>query len=263
MATKIYGIGAAQNPDNIDEIIHLDGLNIDKLRGIRDEHEEDSFFRKVGAITFSKKIYSQKDCENEKQLRCWNHAAVPFLYAEAELADDTDHPNAKSAAEFIKFCQKPGIPIEVGFSVDGGVLERRDASGNITEDKKVGKNLTKAVALDLALTVKPCNTKCKMWLENDLVKSDYDLEPPERYFEALKKSQSSSSIIDSLTDETRLLFRLEVLKKSLTNMLANFSDVRCDYCGSGERFFKSEVPNVCTKCGKSYSMQKLWKAISR
>lgn len=262
MATKIYGIGAAQNPDNVKETIYLDGLNIDKLRGIRDEHEEDSFFRRVGAITFAKKIYSEQDCENERQLRCWNHANVPFLYTEAELADDTDHPNAKSAAEFIKFCQNPNIPIDVGFSVDGGVLERQDSGGNITEDKDKGKNLTKTVAIDLALTVKPCNPKCKMWLENDLAKSDYAAQPPKRYLDALNKSQASTSIIESLSDEMKLLFRLDILKKSLYSMFAEFADVRCDKCGSGERFFKSDMPNICKKCGKSYSMTKLWKAIN-
>ena len=265
MGLKFYGIGAAECPDNIEETISINGMNIDKLRGIRDEHDEDSMFRKIGAIKYAKKIFSQQDCENPKQLRCWQHAQVPFLYAEAELANDEDHPDAKAAAALLKFSQRPDIPLEIGLSVDGGILERRTKDGQITEDKAVGKQLAQTVATDLAVTVKPCNQKCKIWLENDLTKSDLTMPPPAIYFEALKKSQAKISFNEVNDNSFKIYMKLEKLKKSLADYLGGFTAMKCPKCSQSIRFFKSsnQLPNRCSHCGDSFSLEKIWDALNK
>jgi len=263
MGLKIFGIGAAQNTDNAGEIILLDGLDTSRLIGIIDEHGDDSMFKKVGAITYFKKIYSEKDCENEKQARCWQYAKVPFLYIEGELADDTEHPNAKASAEMIKWSQRPDVPLDIGFSVDGGIAERRNSANQVTEDKESGKTLSKTLACDIALTVKRCNPKCKLFLENDLMKSIATAPAPANYKELLAKSMAAHSF-NEISLEQVLADKLNKLKKSLDNYFGSFTDLKCHKCSNGVRFFKAgDVPNCCSKCGSSFSMISLWKAMNR
>jgi len=261
---KFYGATAAENPDNSEETLLIDGF-IDQLRTVKDEHDEDSFFRKVGAVTKSKKIRSEKDCEDDKQRRVWNFAQVPLVYVECELADDTDHPNAKAAAELLKFSNRPDVPLEIGLSVDGGIIERLDANGVPTEDKETGKILSKTLGTAASLTVKPCNPKCKLFLENDLTKSDMTMEPPARYWDALKKSQASTSFIETLGDDLKILMKLHKLKKSLSDYFGAFTDIKCYQCGHPVRFFKSsdDLPNGCSNCGHQFSLNNIWQALNK
>lgn len=264
--TKLYGIIAAQNPDNVGETIIIDGIDISKLHLIKDEHTHDNFFHSIGSITYAKKIYSEKDCENPKQIRAWRHAKVPFLYGEGELSDDTDHPNAQSAAALLKFTQRDDIPLDIGWSIDGGIAERQTLSGEPTEDKEMGKILSKTVALAGSLTVKPCNPKCLAWLENDLTKSAYSMPAPANYKELLQKSRASSSVIeDPDLVNSELWIKLEYLKKSLNDYLSGFTDMRCNSCGKPVRFFKASdaVPHKCGDCSGVYSMKQIWKALNK
>lgn len=261
---EIYGIGAAQNPDNVGETIIIDGIDTSKLMGIKDEHDDESMWRRVGAITYHKKIMSAKDCENPQQARCWRVTQVPFLYIEGILADDTDHPNAKAAAEIIKFSYKSGVPLEVGFSIDGGIMERQNAYGMPTEDKEAGKTLAKTVGLDISLTVKPCNPKCKMFLKKDLTKSISEMPPPVNYQKLLQKSISKSSFRDIISTEYKVLLKLQGLKKSLQDYQSAFTDMKCKRCHSPVRFFKStaDVPHKCSSCESSYDLLQIWKALN-
>lgn len=263
MGLSVYGIGVAQCPDNVGETILLDGLDISKLKAITDEHGDDSAFRHIGVIKKAKKIYSPEECEDDKQKRCWNSAKVPFLYVEGELADAEDHPNAQSAAALIKFASRPEIDLNIGFSVDGGIAERRDQTGNITEDKEAGKVLAKTVAISMSFTTKPCNPKCFLRMENDLTKSDFRAQPPKRYYEALKKAQRTSSFNEHKAVVLHL--RLEKLKKSLSDYTSGITDIKCEKCHNGIRFFKSskDLPNCCNKCGYHFSAKNIWNALNK
>lgn len=261
MGLKIYGILSAQSPDKAGETIMLDGIDTTQLTGVRDEHDADDFFHKLGAITFHKKIHMLEECENPRQVRCWNHAGVPILYIEAELANDTEHPNATAAAEMIKFCQRPEIPLQIGFSIDGGIYERRTPGGQVTEDKKVGKVISASQALEAALTSKPCHPKAGLWTMNDLLKSEMPIEPPRRYLEALKKSAATASIIES--PEWKILYKTTRLRKSIEDYNSAWTELKCYKCGQAQRVFKaSQLPNLC-KCGASYSLSSMWKALNK
>jgi hypothetical protein len=100
-------------------------------------------------------------------------------------------------------------------------------------------------------------------LENDLAKSDYAMSPPKEYFEALKKSQAKTSFNEM--PEFQLFLKLDKIKKSLVNYMGGMTSMKCDTCGTSHRFFKSsnDIPNGCSKCGKNYSMAKLWKALNK
>jgi len=268
MGMKIYGILASENVDSSGEILKIAGLDTSKLKAIIDEHppenQDSDFFHTIGAFTFHKKIMSEKDCDTPLQTKCWNAAKAPLLYVEGELADDQDHPDAKSAAALIRFCSKPEIPLAIGFSVDGGIIERLDQNGNPTEDKATGKILNKAMAISGAMTTKPCNQKCFLAPMNDLQKSVWIGEPPARYFDALRKSQAKSSIIQQ--PYFQIYLKMDKMKKSLADYVGGFTSMSCKKCGSGVRFFKnasSEIPNGCSKCGSHFSLTDLWSSINK
>ena len=256
MGTKIYGIGASEAVDRAQERLLIQGLDTSRLRGIKDEHDEDSMFRKIGAVTFHKKIFSDKDCENEYQLKCWKFARVPFPYAEAELADSDSHPDAQAAAALLRFTSRPEVPMKLGFSVDGGTLERSGPDE---------KTLSRTIATDLALTSKPANETCRVWLFNDLTKSELasTMPAPAIYFERLAKSRSARSIVENPL--VKLYFLTDRLYKSLSDFQGGFTSMKCWHCGEGIRFFKSsrDVPPNCPKCGHSFSLGELWSAFNK
>jgi ribosomal protein S27E len=258
MGLQIYGIAASQNPDNVGETIVVPNIEDSRMRVLSDEHADEDgnieAFRIIGAITKHRKIMAETDCEDDYQRRCWKHAGVPFLYVEGELANDEDHPDAQSAASLIRFCSRPDIPLKVGLSIEGGIFER-GGQGD--------KTLVKTMATGAALTVKPCNPKCALFMKTDLLKSERDAAPPARYFEALKKSQSKTSIYEN--HRLMLYLQLETLKKSLADYMGGFTQMKCPHCGHAIRFFKStkDMPNGCRDCGSNFSISQIWKALNR
>jgi len=254
MGTRIYGIGAAENPDNSGETILIDNIDTSKLRYWNDEHGEDAWSM-IGSIDYHKKIHNLQECEDDRQRRCWNVAKVPFLYVAGELADDTGHPNAEAAAALIKFTAgRPDIPLHIGGSVEGGILQRSGADN---------KTLSNTIATGISFTIKPCNPRCSLFLENDLMKSEVSSTPPQAYYEALKKSAATSSFIER--PQLILWMQVETLKKSLDDYLGGFTSMKCHGCGEPHRFFKSskDIPNGCGKCGRSFRLSDVWKALNK
>lgn len=258
MGLKIYGIAAAQNPDNVGETIIVDNIIDDRMKVLSDEHADEEGnidqFRIIGAITKHVKLSAEDQCQDDKQRRCWRLAGVPILYVEGELANDEDHPDARAAASMIKFTSRPDIPLKLGLSVEGGILQRSGPDD---------KTLFRTLATGAALTVKPCNPKCQIFMENDLAKSDWNKEPPKQYFEALKKSQAKTSIYE--VPRLVLLYHLETLKKSLTDYMGGFTSLRCTHCGHAFRFFKStkDMPNGCSNCGEHFTMSDIWRSLNK
>lgn len=260
MGLQFYGVLAAQNQDNAGETLLIEPLDTSRLGPLIDEHPEDiDFFRTLGAITKHRKLMKAEDCEDDRQKLCWERTRVPLLYIEGELANDEDHPNAKSAAALIRFCARPEIPLKIGLSIDGGILKRTNEGGQ--PDEK-GKILAKAVALRGSLTHKPCNPKCFIVPMNDLQKSDVG-EPPAEYWEALKKSQATSSFIQR--PDFQLYLAMEKLKKSVSDYMGAFTSMRCKRCGNGVRFFKSSsnIPNGCSGCGTHFTLTDVWQSLNK
>lgn len=254
MGLKFYGIGAAQNPDKDGQTIIIKNLDTTRLRYVNDEHG-DKMFDFIGGIVYHKKIYSEADVENEKQRRCWQHAKVPFLYVEGELADDEGHPNAQAAASLIKFTAKrPEYPLKLGLSIEGGILEKTGEKQNI---------LSKTIGTGTTITVKPCNPKCVLFPEIDLMKSDIAVELPIQYVEKLQNAPQGSSIKD--LPLVKVHWGLLNLKKSLEDYMYAFTDMKCHNCGKAIRFFKStrDIPNGCERCGNSFRLADIWKALNK
>lgn len=254
MGTRVYGIAAAQNPDNSGETILIDNIDTSRLRILNDEHGEDAWSM-IGAIEYHKKIHNLEECEDDKQRRCWQTAQVPFLYVAGEIADDSGHPNAEAAAALLKFtAARPEIPLRVGFSIEGGILKRGGSDNKILEQ---------TIGTGASFTIKPCNPRAAMFLETDLRKSDLAMEPPAIYYEALKKSQATSSFRE--LPLVTALISAELLEKSLSDYMGGFTSMKCHHCGEGVRFFKSSksVPNGCSRCGESFRLSQIWKALNK
>lgn len=251
---RVYGIAAAQNPDNSGETIVIDNIDTSRLRVLNDEHGSDAWSI-LGSIDYHKKIHGQEECEDDYQRRCWDHCQVPFLYVRGEIAEKSGHPNAVAAASLLKFtAAKPELPLRIGWSIEGGILERAGADNKI---------LNKTIATGASFTVKPCNPKAAMFIEQDLAKSVWTDAPPAVYYEALAKSEAAHSFIDR--PKVVLLMQLDLLAKSTADYFGAFTSMKCWKCGHGVRFFKSsrDIPNRCQHCSQSFKMSDIWSAMNK
>ena len=251
MAYGIYGIGAAQNPDKSGETIMIDGIDDSRLNVLNDEHG-DRAFDQLGVITKHKKIHSAQECEDERQIKCWNLAQVPFLYIEGSI-DDESHPNGQAAAALIKFTSRlPNSPLHIGLSIEGGIVQRGGHDD---------KTLEKTIGTKASFTVKPCNPKCLLFPMMDLQKSTTMPPMPSNYMEALAKADSTTSFIERKVEVLNVF--LAELKKTVGEYQDSFTSMKCHGCGKGVRFFKSSgsVPNKCPHCEESFHLSQIWSAI--
>lgn len=257
--TRIYGIAASESPDNTTEVFKVSGCDDSNLRWFNDEHSESTSMN-LGYITSHKKVFSERDCEDPKQLKCWNLVRVPFIYVEGQLFDDQDHPFAQAAASIIRFAaQNPEYRVPIGLSVEGGIVDRRNAQG--LPDKE-GKILAQTVATKATITVKPCNPTCHVFLENDLLKSLARVPPPINLDEILAAPGAKTSFRDMRLVKAFVL--ANHLKKSIRDYLSGMTALRCVRCGQSHRFFKDtkNLPNHCEKCGAAFSLKDIWQALS-
>ena len=255
MSTKVYGIAAVESPDRVGETILIKNIDTSRLRYINDEHD-DTFFSILGGITAHKKILSANDAVSPRERKCWDKVKKPFLYIEGNLADDTDHPNAQAAAGLLKYCnQHPEMPLKVGFSIEGGIIQR---SG---ENKKI---LEHTVGDGVSLTIKPCHPDVEVFLEKDLMKSHCPVAMPEKYANIVKEAGDFTPSFKE-TYYANLLEKVEIMKKSLSNYVDSMTSLQCKHCGETQRFFKSsnDWPNICQKCGAGFKMKQLFKALER
>jgi hypothetical protein len=102
----IDGIGASEAIDSSGEILSVKGCDISSVfdnslgcvlnwehQGVKDSEEKNPEFV-VGKVIYAKKIYSEQDCETERQLEYFNSVKVPIIYIIGRLF--TDHPKARS-----------------------------------------------------------------------------------------------------------------------------------------------------------------------
>lgn len=172
----IDGIAASSAIDTSAERINIENLDISSLQagqGVANWEHKDPKRDKtatpldiLGAITFAKKIFGPKDCDNDRQLMYWKQIELPFVYVKVELFDGEDHECAKAVASIIRFYWKRKLPCVVRFSIDGITVERKD------------NELTYCIARDVALTCKPANhTAISGVLSDEYFKAS--LEEPE------------------------------------------------------------------------------------
>lgn len=157
------GVIGSQAIDTTGEILDIAGCDIDALKEgkglINTEHispkdieksstEDDfkGFQTIVGRVLSAKKIFSEKDCETEKELNAWNHIKKPLIYGKMVIWDGPDAPeNAKALAAIVRMLKKENADFKLGLSVEGQTLKRE---GNL---------LKETVVRNVAATIKPAN----------------------------------------------------------------------------------------------------------
>lgn len=136
--------------DSSGEVISIEGMDIsslDKSGVFNWEHLKDSPGQVVGKILKAKKIFSEKDCEDDRQKYFWNKCTVPYIYVMGELFDDYKDSAKEVAGLFRYDADKEGMQEVdvVGFSIEGQYLQRE------------GSVVTRSIARKCTITTANCN----------------------------------------------------------------------------------------------------------
>jgi len=164
--TIIDGIAASEHLDSSGESLSIEGMDISSLGGpdsiLNWEHgSKDRPSQVVGKVTFARKIMKKDDAKNKREAYFWNKIKKPFVYIKAELFDGLGHSGAQDVAAMLKYKNKDkgkNSRLVVGFSIEGGKIEKK------------GMQVTKSIARDVAITVKPCNKVC----DAELIEGNFD-----------------------------------------------------------------------------------------
>lgn len=158
------GVLASSAIDSSGEILEIEGADISDFeegKGVVNYEHADSERAGaspndiVGRIVFAKKIFSAKDCDNERQLKYWKDLELPFIYGVVRLYDGAGHLGAQAAAAMIRDHVANGEPILARWSIEGSTLKRE------------GQRLIHTVCRKVALTLRPCNRTCDTGLLED------------------------------------------------------------------------------------------------
>lgn len=190
--TILDGIAASEHLDSSGESLSIEGMDISSLGGpdsiLNWEHNSKTKpSQVVGKVTFARKIMKKSDAKNKREAYFWNKIKKPFVYIKAELFDGLGHSGAQDVAAMLKYKNKDkgkNSRLVVGFSIEGGKIEKK------------GMQVTKSIARDVAITVKPCNKVC----DAELIEGDFDDD-------FLYKNQNW---------DCEILFKGEILTKSIS-----------------------------------------------
>jgi hypothetical protein len=205
--TIIDGIAASEHLDSSGESLSIQGMDISSLGGpdsiLNWEHgSKDRPSQVVGKVTFAKKILKESDAKTKREKYFWNKVKKPMVYIKAELFDGVGHSGAQDVAAMLRYNNKDkgdDSRLVVGFSIEGGKMEKK------------GMVVTKSIARDVAITVKPCNKVCDAELIEDEVDEDF----------LYKNQEFDCEIINNGGLSLKKGFResiLEDVKKSLPSM---------------------------------------------
>jgi hypothetical protein len=202
--TIIDGVAASEHLDSSGESLSIEGMDISSLGGpdsiLNWEHgSKDRPGQVVGKVTFAKKIMKKEDASTKRESYFWNKSKKPFVYIKAELFDGLGHSGAQDVAAMLKYKNKDkgeDSRLVVGFSIEGGKIEKK------------GMTVTKSIARDVAITVKPCNKICDAEVIDGNVSDDFLYKNQEFDCEILEKNEQPIN-----TSKYRNLI-LEDIKKS-------------------------------------------------
>lgn len=206
--TIIDGVAASEHLDSSGESLSIEGMDISSLGGpdsiLNWEHgSKDRPGQVVGKVTFAKKIMKKEDAKTKRESYFWNKSKKPFVYIKAELFDGLGHSGAQDVAAMLKYKNKDKgeeSRLVVGFSIEGGKIEKK------------GMTVTKSIARDVAITVKPCNKVC----DAEVIESDssddflyknqeFDCEILEKIDQPLNTSKYRDLILQDIKKSDRKL----------------------------------------------------------
>lgn len=182
------GIASAETIDSSAEILMIDGCDLTEFqegRGVINfEHRTaDSHGASandvVGKVLTAKKIFSEEDCENERQLMYWKTVELPYIYITFRLFDGSDHAGAKALAAIMRDCKKNGEKNIIGLSIEGSTT------------KKSGNKLINTIAKACAATSRPCNKACVSNILHDPMEKSKEKDSLKKLVEKFNKNEAS------------------------------------------------------------------------
>lgn len=185
--TIIDGIAASEHLDSSGESLSIEGMDISSLGGpdsiLNWEHgSKDRPTQVVGKVTFAKKLLKASDAKTKREKYFWNKSKKPMVYIKAELFDGVGHSGAQDVAAMLRYNNKDkgeDSRLVVGFSIEGGKIEKN------------GMTVTKSIARDVAITVKPCNKVCDAELIEEEVDENFLYKNENFDCEIFKNKQNS------------------------------------------------------------------------
>ena len=233
----LEGIFSVETPDTAGEILDVKGADISDLQSgnasLNTEHiapsdaensemhkdeggkESDDFkgFQSIiGRVINAKKIFSDSDCDSDRELAAWKKFQKPMIYGSVEIFDGEDaHPNARAAASIARMFHKAGAGPRISLSVEGATVKRE---GNL---------LKQTVIKHMAGTLKPANRAATI----DIVKDDntpsvaksMSQKTTEGAFEPLRKSIAMSDM--QYIPETIVLTGIDAIAAQFAGALQN------------------------------------------
>jgi len=218
--TIIDGIAASEHLDSSGECLDIRGMDISSLGGpdsiLNWEHgSKEKPAQVVGKVTFARKIMKEDDCKNKRERYFWNKVKKPFVYIKAELFDGLGHSGAQDILAMLKYKNKDkgeDSRLIVGFSIEGGKIDKK------------GMVVTKSIARDVAITVKPCNKVCEAEVvEKENLDDDFLYKNNSFECEILRKADNplKSSIYTDNSLKMREKIVLEMVKNEFSNISKN------------------------------------------
>jgi hypothetical protein len=144
------GVGSSQAIDTAGEIVDLAGIDASSLVGgaLNWEHKSDVPAQLVGKVLEYKKIFSEKDIENDRHQYYWDKTKTPFLYVMGRLFDDKKESSKECAAVFMDDREHPEERPMLGFSIEGSKVDKK------------GIIVTKSIARKITITNTNANKQC-------------------------------------------------------------------------------------------------------
>lgn len=194
--TYIDGIGSSQVIDSSGEIVDIAGLDCSSLIGgaFNYEHQNIAPNQLIGKVLDYKKIFSEKDCDNDRHKHFWKKVKAPFLYVMGRLFDDKKESSKEVAALIKDDAEHPNEKPMLSFSIEGNKLP----------GAKEGMTITHSIARKVTLTNLPANKTCVAELmpkkSDKSKKDDFDslfkgevefFAPEPSYLEFLEKKEQT------------------------------------------------------------------------
>lgn len=228
----LEGIFSVETPDTAGEVLDVAGADISDLQTgkapLNTEHinpddadKEDmhknhegfqGFNSIIGRVVNAKKIFSDKDCETDRERHAWNEFKKPMIYGSVEVWDGPEaHDNARAAAAIARMFNKTQEGPQLGLSVEGSTVKRE------------GNTLKRTVIRKMAMTMKPANRAATVDIVSDSsasqVAKSMSAKTARGELEPLRKSIAMQYVhftLPSIVNDHGLSSALGKLKKALT-----------------------------------------------
>lgn len=159
--------------------------------------------KQVGAIVYSKKIYTKDDCSNEREALYWERAGEhPYVYAICQLFDTAGHPEAIRLAAILRAQTKYGPTHKIGTSIEGATISR---------DEKNPSILKETIGKALAVTIKPANKVCH-------VGTLADDNAPKEFQPSKEEKDLLADLVDKSENDDLINFGSEPSLDSIDNL---------------------------------------------